>query len=208
MNTAPVGDGAAGLRDLLRRARVRVDDAIPLAESLLAGGLSMLEVTLRTPVALPSIERIATHLPGMQLAAGTLVRADDMPDVARAGAAFAVSPGITPTLCAAARSVNLPLLPGAATAGDIMIGLEHGLGCFKFFPARAAGGVETLAAFAGPFPDVAFCPTGGITANSMGDYLALPNVVALGGSWMVPNEALRDRDWQRINALARACAPA
>jgi 2-dehydro-3-deoxyphosphogluconate aldolase/(4S)-4-hydroxy-2-oxoglutarate aldolase len=186
-----------------------LDDARPLAEALVDAGLRVLEVTLRTPVALAAIGRMR-DVPGAIVGAGTVLGADDLAAVQDAGAAFAISPGATDALYAAARAGTLPLLPGIATAGELMRGLEHGWTRFKFFPAEASGGIVALKGFCGPFPHVRFCPTGGIDAAKARAYLAQPNVFAVGGSWMVPNESLQAKDWAGIAAMAArarsACA--
>lgn len=184
-------------------AVAEVDDAIPLAETLVAAGLPVLEITLRTPVALEVIRRMRT-VPGAIVGAGTVLTAADLAAVEDAGAAFAISPGATDTLYAAARTAGIPLLPGIATASELMRGLEHGLTRFKFFPAESSGGIPALKAFAGPFAQAKFCPTGGIDAAKAPAYLALPNVITVGGSWMVPSEALKAKDWARIGVLAKA----
>jgi len=184
----------------------RLDDAVPLARTLVDAGLPVLELTLRHAVALDAIAAIAREVPEAVIGAGTVLDAAALRAVRDAGAAFAISPGATPALYAAAREIHLPWLPAVATASEIMQGLEHGHRRFKFFPAEAAGGVAALQGFAGPFPDVRFCPTGGIDAGSAPRYLALPNVVTVGGSWMVPAAALAARDWPRIAELARAAS--
>ncbi len=184
-----------------------IDDAVPLAETLVAAGLSALEVTLRTPVALAAIRRMR-DVDGAIVGAGTVLGRDDLAAVQDAGAAFAISPGATDALYAAARAGTLPLLPGIATASELMRGLEHGWTRFKFFPAEASGGIAALKGFAGPFPQAKFCPTGGIDAAKAPDYLAQPNVFAIGGSWMVPAGLLQAKDWARIGALARAASGA
>jgi len=183
-----------------------LEDAVPLARALVDGGLPVLEVTLRTAAALPAIAAIAAAVPQARVGAGTVLDADQLDAVARAGGAFAIAPGCTPTLYAAAARSPLPFLPAVASASEIMQGLEQGHRRFKFFPAAAAGGVAALKAFAGPFADVRFCPTGGIDAASARDYLALPNVLTVGGSWMVPAAVLRARDFAQIARLAADCA--
>lgn len=195
--------------DVLRQAPVvpvlavsDLNDAIPLAETLVAAGLPVLEITLRTPVALDVIRRMRA-VPGAIVGAGTVLTRHDLFAVQDAGASFAISPGGTDTLYAAARDADIPLLPGIATASELMRGLEHGYNRFKFFPAESSGGVAALKAFAGPFAHVKFCPTGGIDAAKAPSYLALPNVITVGGSWMVPSEALRAKDWQNIKRLAK-----
>lgn len=202
----------ARVEDILRQAPVvpvlavaEIDDAVPLAETLVAAGLPVLEITLRTPVALEVIRRMR-DVPGAIVGAGTVLTSDDLTAVEAAGAAFAISPGGTDALYAAARGADIPLLPGIVTASELMRGLEHGYSRFKFFPAESSGGVAALKAFAGPFARVKFCPTGGIDAAKAPSYLALPNVITLGGSWMVPNDALAAKDWARIGELARAAA--
>lgn len=182
-----------------------LDDAIPLAETLVAAGLPVLEITLRTPVALDVIRRMRT-VPGAIVGAGTVLTSEDLAAVQAAGAAFAISPGGTDTLYAAARNADIPLLPGIATASELMRGLEHGYKRFKFFPAESSGGVAALKGFGGPFSQVKFCPTGGIDAAKAPSYLALPNVMTVGGSWMVPGDALKAKDWQTIGELAQAAA--
>jgi 2-dehydro-3-deoxyphosphogluconate aldolase/(4S)-4-hydroxy-2-oxoglutarate aldolase len=182
----------------------RVADAVPLAEALLAGGVKVLEVTLRTPTALASIEAIARALPEAIVGAGTLRLPGDAADAVSAGARFAVSPGYTPAMGAACRAAGLPLLPGVATGSEVMTAMADGLRFLKFFPAEAAGGVPMLKALAGPFADVRFCPTGGLTPDNAGRYLALPNVAVCGGSWLTPRDAVELGDWARITELARA----
>lgn len=181
----------------------RVADAVPLAEALLAGGVKVLEVTLRTPVALACIEAIARAVPQAIVGAGTVRSELDVRAALAAGARFAVSPGHTAAISAACRAAALPLLPGVATAGEVMAALAEGHRLLKFFPAEQAGGVPMLKALAGPFGDVSFCPTGGITAESAPRFLALPNVKVCGGSWLTPQEAVDAGDWARITRLAR-----
>ena len=180
----------------------RLQDAVPLAEALVAGGVRVLEVTLRTPVALDAI-RAMSAVPGAIVGAGTLRSAADARAAKAAGAVFGVSPGYTAEVGAACREVDLPLLPGVATASEVMAAQADGLGFLKFFPATAAGGIPMLKALAGPFPDVVFCPTGGISLATAPDFLALPNVKVCGGSWLTPADAVRAGDWGRITTLAR-----
>lgn len=182
-----------------------LDDAEPLARTLVGAGLPILEVTLRTPIALQAIERMRA-VPGAIVGAGTVLDAHDLDAVERAGAMFAISPGATPALLNAAADRAMPLLPGIATASELMHGLDAGFRRFKFFPAESSGGVAALRGFAGPFADVRFCPTGGIDAAKAPDYLALANVFAVGGSWMLPAQAVRTRDWSAIATLARSAA--
>jgi 2-dehydro-3-deoxyphosphogluconate aldolase/(4S)-4-hydroxy-2-oxoglutarate aldolase len=184
---------------------VRIDDAVPLARALVEAGLPVLEVTLRSDVAIEAIARIVREVPNAIVGAGTVLDAAALDAVARAGAAFAISPGASDALYAAADQSALPWIPAVATASEVMRGLEHGHRRFKFFPAESAGGVGALRAFAGPFPQVRFCPTGGIDASTAPRYLALPNVITVGGSWMVPGVALQTRDWAQIGALAAQC---
>ncbi|MDB1087800.1 bifunctional 4-hydroxy-2-oxoglutarate aldolase/2-dehydro-3-deoxy-phosphogluconate aldolase [Streptomyces sp. ACA25] len=178
-------------------------DAVPLALALAAGGLTALEVTLRTPGATDAIRAIASEVPQVTVGAGTVRTPEQAEEAVAAGAGFLVSPGSTGHLLAGLRASGVPFLPGAATASEVMVLLEHGITDLKFFPAEPAGGVAFLRALAGPFPQVRFCPTGGVTAESALAYLALPNVVCVGGSWMVPEDALAGRDWGRVTDLAR-----
>lgn len=177
--------------------------AVPLARALVEGGIRMLEVTLRTPQALDCIEAIARDVPQAVPGAGTLRSAADVQAARLAGARFGVSPGYTASLGRACREQGLPLLPGVATASEVLAAQEDGYTELKFFPAMQAGGLSMLKAWHGPFGDVAFCPTGGITPANAGDFLALPNVVCVGGSWLVPADALAAGDWARITRLAR-----
>ena len=180
-----------------------VADAVPMARALLAGGLRMLEVTLRTTQALACIEAIARELPEAVVGAGTVRSRADAQAAAMAGARFAVSPGYTSALGQACADAGLALLPGVATGSEIMLAREDGLTELKFFPALHAGGVAMLKAWSGPFFDVRFCPTGGVSLQNAADFLALPNVVCVGGSWLVPPDALAQGDWARITQLAR-----
>ena len=181
----------------------RVEDALPLAEALLAGGVKVLEVTLRTPAGLRSIETIARNLPEAVVGVGTVLNADDARRASEAGARFAVSPGYTSEVGSACKRQGLPLLPGVATSSEVMAALADGFSFLKLFPAEAAGGVPLLKAWASPFGQVSFCPTGGITAATAPNYLALPNVRCVGGSWLTPADAVRAGDWGRITQLAR-----
>ena len=180
-----------------------VAHAVPMARALVEGGIRMLEVTLRTPQALACIEAIAKAVPEAVVGAGTLRSKADVQAAANAGARFAVSPGYTSALGAACRDLGLPLLPGVATGGEIMAAQEDGFSALKFFPALQAGGSAMLKAWSGPFFDVKFCPTGGISLQNARDFLALPNVLCVGGSWLVPADALAQGDWARITTLAR-----
>ena len=181
----------------------RLEDAVPLARALVDGGVKVLEVTLRTPVALRAIEAMAREVPGAIVGAGTIRSAADARAARQAGAVFGVSPGYTAEVGAACREVGLPLLPGVATASEVMAAQADGLSFLKFFPATAAGGIPMLKALAGPFPDVAFCPTGGITLQTAPEFLGLPNVKVCGGSWLTPADAVKAGDWGRITALAK-----
>jgi len=188
---------------------VVIDDAElapDLARALVRGGIRVVEVTLRTAAALAAIEAIARHVPEIALGVGTVLSAADLKAAANAGATFAISPGATPALLSAAASVSIPYLPAVATASELMQALACGYQCFKFFPAGPAGGTSMLKAFAGPFPQARFCPTGGITQESVKAYLDLPNVLCAGGSWLTPADALAARDWRRIEALASRAA--
>jgi 2-dehydro-3-deoxyphosphogluconate aldolase/(4S)-4-hydroxy-2-oxoglutarate aldolase len=199
----------SAIRELMRRAPVipvlTIADpawAAPIARALVAGGLSVLEVTLRTPAALEAIAEMAA-VEGAIVGAGTVLNGRDLDAAVGAGARFIVSPGLTRPLAAAADAAGVPLLPGIASAGDIMRGLDLGLGAFKFFPAEAAGGRAALAALAAPFGEVRFCPTGGITAATAAAWLALPSVLCVGGSWLVPPGP---PDLAAIEAAAREAA--
>lgn len=184
----------------------RVEDAVPLARALVAGGLPVLEVTLRTEAAIGAIRAIRDEVPDASVGAGTVLTARDLSAVEAAGAVFAISPGATDGLYAAAGDARIPLLPGIATASELMRGLELGYQRFKFFPAEASGGIAALKSFAGPFAQAKFCPTGGIDLAKAPAYLALSNVITVGGSWMVPGDALAAGDWDRIAGLAREAA--
>lgn len=180
--------------------------AVPLARALVAGGIRMLEVTLRTPVALACIEAIAKEVPEAVVGAGTVRSAADAQAAALAGARFAVSPGYTRAVGKACHELGLPLLPGVATGSEIMLAQEDGYTALKFFPAMQAGGAPMLKAWSGPFGDVKFCPTGGITPGNAREFLALPNVACVGGSWLTPADALAAQDWDRITRLAGEAA--
>ncbi len=180
-----------------------VAHAVPMARALVAGGIRMLEVTLRTPQALACMEAIAKEVPEAVVGAGTVRSAADAAAAARAGAQFAVSPGYTRAVGQACRDQGLSLLPGVATGSEIMMAQEDGYTHLKFFPAMQAGGPAMLKAWAGPFFDVKFCPTGGVTPGNAAEFLSLPNVACVGGSWLVPGDALAQGDWGRIEKLAR-----
>ena len=184
----------------------RLSDAVPLARALVAGGLTVLEITLRTACALDAMRAIAAEVPGAIVGAGTVLTPADLAAVAAAGARFAISPGATPTLYAAAAQASIPWLPAIASASELMVGLEHGYRRFKFFPAESSGGIAALKSFAGPFAQARFCPTGGIDAAKAPAYKALANVITVGGSWMLPKAAIDAGRWDEIEALARAAA--
>ena len=184
----------------------QVQDAIPLAQALVDGGVRVLEVTMRTPVALRCIEAIARAVPQAIVGAGTVRSVQDARAAQAAGARFAVSPGYTAAVGETCRDIGLPLLPGVATASELMAAQAGGHDFVKFFPATAAGGIPMLKALAGPFPDVSFCPTGGLTPQNAPDFLALPQVKVCGGSWLTPPDAIAARDWPRITRLAQAAA--
>lgn len=183
-----------------------VADAVPLARALVAGGLPAVEVTLRTEAALGAIERIAAEVEGAHVGAGTVLSPDQAKAAADAGANFLVTPGCTETLFGALRDTGLAFLPGTATVSEVLRLRELGVREMKFFPAEAAGGTAYLKALASPVPGVRFCPTGGITPERARAYLALPNVACVGGSWMLPADAVAARDWHRVEALAREAA--
>ncbi|MGE8447821.1 MAG: bifunctional 4-hydroxy-2-oxoglutarate aldolase/2-dehydro-3-deoxy-phosphogluconate aldolase [Comamonas sp.] len=183
-----------------------VNHAVSMAKALVAGGIRVLEVTLRTPQGLPSIEAIAKAVPEAIVGAGTVRNAADAHTAAAAGARFAVSPGYTSSVGEACRQARLPLLPGVATSSEIMQAQQDGFQELKFFPALQAGGINMLKAWQGPFAEVRFCPTGGITPTNAPEFLALKNVVCVGGSWLVPTDTLERGDWEHITLLAREAA--
>jgi 2-dehydro-3-deoxyphosphogluconate aldolase/(4S)-4-hydroxy-2-oxoglutarate aldolase len=180
----------------------RVEDAVPLAEALLEGGVRVLEVTLRSKAALASMEAIAKAVPQAVLGAGTLRSAADAMAAKNAGCQFAVTPGYLDSIAETCFKIGLPLLPGVSTASEVMMANEAGFDFLKLFPATAVGGIGMLKALNGPFPDIAFCPTGGITVETAPNFLALPNVLVCGGSWLTPDEAVRTANWARIKRLA------
>jgi 2-dehydro-3-deoxyphosphogluconate aldolase / (4S)-4-hydroxy-2-oxoglutarate aldolase len=201
------------IRDILALAPVvpvltvdSVPHAAPLARALYQGGLPVLEITLRTPAALAVIEAMRKAVPEAVVGAGTLIRPADFTAAAAAGAQFAVTPGLTAALAEAAATAPYPLLPGVVTPGEILAALAAGYDTLKFFPAEPAGGASMLQAFAGPFAPVAFCPTGGITRDSAPTYLALQNVLCVGGSWVAPKSLVERGDWAGIERLAREAA--
>jgi 2-dehydro-3-deoxyphosphogluconate aldolase / (4S)-4-hydroxy-2-oxoglutarate aldolase len=183
-----------------------LEHAVPLARALTAGGLRVLEITLRTPVAIAAIEAMRKGVPDAIIGVGTLTRAVDFAAADRAGAQFGVTPGLTPELAAASRGARFPLLPGVMTPTELITARAAGFNVLKLFPAQQAGGLGMLQALGAPFPDVLFCPTGGITRETAADYLALPNVACVGGSWVAPKAMLAAGDWAGIEALARDAA--
>jgi 2-dehydro-3-deoxyphosphogluconate aldolase/(4S)-4-hydroxy-2-oxoglutarate aldolase len=182
------------------------DQAVPLARALVAGGVRVLEVTLRTAAGLAAIRAIARHVPEAIVGVGTLTQPHEFAAALDAGARFAVSPGLTPALVAAAKDSPLPLLPGVMTPSDVIAARAAGFNHLKLFPATQAGGIGMLKALHGPFPDTIFCPTGGITRENASDFLALPNVACVGGSWLTPATAVAASDWDTITALASEAA--
>ncbi|AML58315.1 bifunctional 4-hydroxy-2-oxoglutarate aldolase/2-dehydro-3-deoxy-phosphogluconate aldolase [Serratia rubidaea] len=181
----------------------KLEHAVPLAKALVAGGVRVLEVTLRTECGLDAIRAIAKEVPEAIIGAGTVINPQQLLAVTEAGAQFAISPGLTADLLQAATAGTIPLIPGISTVSELMLGMDYGLREFKFFPAEANGGVKALQAIAGPFPQVRFCPTGGISPGNYRDYLALKSVLCIGGSWLVPGDALEQGDYARITELAR-----
>ena len=181
----------------------KLEDAVPMAQALVDGGVKVLEITLRTPVALKCMEAIARAVPGAIVGAGTVRSIADAKAAKDAGCVFAVSPGYTSPIGLACRDIGLPLLPGVSTGSEVMQAGTDGYNFLKLFPATAVGGIPLLKALSGPFPDVMFCPTGGITVETAPQFLALPNVVVCGGSWLTPNDAVAAKDWARITKLAR-----
>ena len=198
------------LGDLLRNSPIipvitidRVEDAVPLARALVAGGLRLLEITLRTPVAQEAAAAIVANVPEAIVGIGTVVSERDLVVASRLGARFALSPGATPELLDAAAAHDLPFIPGIATASELMAALARGFDVVKFFPAASAGGIGTLAALAGPFPQARFCPTGGTGEANVSEWLAQPNVIAVGGSWLVPTADVRNGAWSAITNRAQ-----
>jgi 2-dehydro-3-deoxyphosphogluconate aldolase / (4S)-4-hydroxy-2-oxoglutarate aldolase len=188
---------------------VVIDDAAlaaPMARALVAGGLRTIEITLRTPAALEAIRIIAAEIPDAVVGAGTVLSPADLDAAIKAGAAYALSPGSTPALMRAALGAPIPFIPGVATATEVMAGLELGCTHFKFFPSEQIGGSAAVKSLGAPLPAARFCPTGGIGANDVARYLALPNVLCVGGSWVTPADKMRAGDWTAIEALARQAA--
>ncbi|WP_371737176.1 bifunctional 4-hydroxy-2-oxoglutarate aldolase/2-dehydro-3-deoxy-phosphogluconate aldolase [Bradyrhizobium sediminis] len=179
----------------------RIEDAVPLAKALVAGGVRVLEVTLRTPVAIEAAKAIMANVPEAVVGIGTILNGDDLARAEDIGARFGISPGATPELLKAAAASALPFAPGIATASELMQALAHGFNLTKFFPAEQSGGIKALRALAGPFPDARFCPTGGIGEANAAAWLAEPNVVAVGGSWLCPAADVRSGNWAGITAM-------
>ena len=175
--------------------------AVPLAKALVAGGVKVLEITLRSDAALESIQLISEQVPEAIVGAGTVTSKKDLDNISAAGAQFAISPGLTPKLLDASSKSSIPLIPGISSASELMYGMEAGLTEFKFFPAEAAGGIQMIKSLGGPFPHITFCPTGGISPANYKTYLALKNVVCVGGSWLAPKDAVLAGDWNTITAL-------
>ena len=197
-------------REILARAPVvpvlaiaDAEQAVPLARALVAGGIPVLEVTLRTPAGLPSIRAIRDAVPDAIVGAGTVLNAADFDAAVDAGSRFVVTPGLTDPILDAGAASDVPLIPGIATVSELMTALDRGFDCLKFFPAGASGGAAALRAFAGPFPNVSFCPTGGVNLDNMADYLSLPSVITVGGSWLTPAALMANGDWAAIETLAR-----
>ena len=180
-----------------------VEKAVPMARALLSSGIKVLEITLRSDAAVEAIGRISEDVPEAIVGAGTVTSPEDLKAVTEAGSLFAISPGLTPRLLDAANRGSIPLIPGISTASELMLGMEEGYTEFKFFPAGAAGGLKMLKSIGGPFPQVTFCPTGGVSLNNMNEYLSMKNVACVGGSWLVPAEAIDSGDWDRITSLAK-----
>ncbi len=197
------------IRSILRLSPVipvvtvnRVADAVRIASALASGGLRVIEVTLRTPAGLEAIRAITNEVPELEVGAGTVLNAADLLSSIAAGARFTVSPGLTPALLRAAVASGIPYLPGAASAAELMMGLEEGVDCFKFFPAAPLGSA-VLKSFAGPFPDAVFCATGGVTIDNAREFLDLPNVLCVGATWVVPDAAVAAANWELIEENAR-----
>jgi 2-dehydro-3-deoxyphosphogluconate aldolase/(4S)-4-hydroxy-2-oxoglutarate aldolase len=180
-----------------------VENAVPLAKALVAGGIRVLEITLRTEAALESIRRITNEVSGAIVGAGTILTPQQLDAAEEAGAVFAISPGLTPRLLSAAQHSTIALIPGISSLSELMLGMEYGLDHFKFFPAENAGGIPMLKAIAGPIPQVTFCPTGGISLANYNDYLKLSNVACVGGSWLAPADVVKNKQWDKVTQLAQ-----
>ncbi|TRX56822.1 bifunctional 4-hydroxy-2-oxoglutarate aldolase/2-dehydro-3-deoxy-phosphogluconate aldolase [Thalassomonas sp. M1454] len=185
-----------------------VEDAVPIAQALIAGGIKVLEVTLRTANALDVIKEIASKVPEAMVGSGTVTNPETLQQSIDAGAKFALSPGMTTELLAAAQKSSIPLIPGISSISELMEGIDAGFDHFKFFPAEAAGGAKTIKSVSGPFPHVRFCPTGGINVGNMGNYLSLSNVSCIGGSWLVPDDVVKKKDWATITEITKKAVAA
>ncbi|MCG8312581.1 MAG: bifunctional 4-hydroxy-2-oxoglutarate aldolase/2-dehydro-3-deoxy-phosphogluconate aldolase [Pseudomonadales bacterium] len=181
----------------------KLEYALPIAEALLAGGIATIEVTLRTPCGLAAIEEIAKKLPEMKVGAGTITTRSQLGECRDSGALFGLSPGATDALLKGAQAMDWPFVPGVATASEIMQAMDHGFSAMKFFPAQASGGVAMLKSFSGPFANIRFCPTGGVTPTNLIDYLSLDNVGCVGGTWLTPADLVETGQWQAISQLCR-----
>jgi len=197
------------VKDIIQKTQVipvlvinKIEDAIPLANALVAGGLNVLEITLRTPIAIEAIKQIKQALPNAIVGSGTVIDPSTLNDSLNAGVDFIVSPGTNSELLAEVRKTSAPLLPGASTPSEVMNLMAHGFDAMKFFPAEAAGGVNMLKSIGGPLPQVTFCPTGGINVNNAAKYLALNNVACVGGTWMLVKELIEQKNWSEITRLA------
>lgn len=177
------------------------EDALPLAKALLEGGINIMEITLRTPAGLKAIEIISKALPQMHVGAGTVLNSSDFKNAVARGAAFVFSPGISEALMQTSKELNVALIPGVATASEVMLAKNNGFEHCKLFPATLAGGIEILKAFSGPFPSMRFCPTGGVNIDNINDFLSLDNVLCAGGSWIVPKQAMKEKDFKQITKL-------
>jgi len=184
------------------------NQAVPMAHALLEGGVDVMEITLRHAAGLPAIEQVAKHVPQMHVGAGTVTRAEEMARVQAAGASFALSPGMTDALVQAAMDCQLPFVPGVMTPGEVMTARDYGFNLVKLFPAAQAGGLAMLKALSGPLGDMHFCPTGGVSLANMGEFLKLPNVAMVGGSWLTPIDVVERGDWSEITRLAREATDA
>lgn len=180
-----------------------VEDAVPVTNALKEGGIKAVEITLRTDAALDAIRAVKNECEGIEVGVGTVVNREQLKQVAEIGVDFAVSPGYTPNLIKTSQDLGVDLLPGVASPSEVMLGMELGLTCFKLFPAVAVGGLPLLKSIAGPLPQVTFCPTGGLTIDNFTDFLALPSVGCVGGSWLVPKSAVEQKDWQAITDIAK-----
>ncbi|WQX34476.1 bifunctional 4-hydroxy-2-oxoglutarate aldolase/2-dehydro-3-deoxy-phosphogluconate aldolase [Helicobacter pylori] len=180
-----------------------IKDAVPLAQSLIEGGIPIIEVTLRSSCALEAIELIAKNVPKMRVGAGTILNPTQLEQAQNRGAEFLISPGLTPSLLEHAKKKNMPLIPGVSSSSEVMQALEWGYNALKFFPAEYCGGVKLLNAFNGPFKGVKFCPTGGISVDNMRSYLALENVVCVGGSWLTPKDLVQNKEWDKITEICK-----